>query len=485
MTLPFTTIATTGSETLVEDARSSPPAPVPPDREAVVARSVASDIEEWGYDRYGRWHRRQPLHVLRAIAATPPGQSALWTLKSTVLAGGFDFLPASRPGEEGTADPLTAEAMLLLEQCKRAQDRMETPLEPWAWEMLDAVAERVKLAEHVMEAVPDGPDRGLWTLKALKVKPREFWRFAVDDAMNVPAISAYTDRDRWEYLDARHFTWLSWDPREGDPRGRSCLDAAFHAFNTLNQIWPEAFQGWQKFGFPSVFFTTGEAEVGDVPLKDRDGNLTGRTQSPETRLALAGAQMRSGATVAARYGAQAKVIESTRDGSMIEQAIKVLEAQIIVCILMQTRAIREAEFGSKADAENGTGVVGTFAQYLRSWLCAAARRPFLAMCEANHDREIARRSTPHISLGRIDPRNFSAICQAIGVLYQSGYFTEEQMVWLDGFMGLPPRRPGERRVGPQVDAMAAPSKAVEAISATVGEIHSYLQSCGMPAGRAA
>lgn len=475
----------TGSDVLVERDDDLPVTRPDPAGEIVAVPLLDSVLGEVGFDLYGRFHRRQRLHVLRAMMTTPPGQSSAYALKSTALSGGFQFTPALRPSDDEEPDPDVELSKTILEQCKRAADALETPLEVWAWEMLDGIFERVKLAEIVMDPVLEGPDAGLYGLKSFKVKPRWSWRFDVDAAMNVVAIRAWTVDNEWVKLDPRHFVWLAWDARDGDPRGNTVLDAAFHAFNMLCQLWPEALQGWKQFAFPNILLTNGPNDRKDVPIRDASGNYTGKTESAETRLARQGAMMKSGAVIAGTHGTEGKVLESVRDGAMMEAAIQFLQAEIIVCVLLQTRSIREAEFGSKADAENGTGVVGTFAQVVRQWLCAAVRKPFMAMVEANHDAAIARRLTPKVTLGKIDPRQFAAIAQSFGVLYQSGYFTARQLLWLDEFLGLPIRDDDDERVGPQKDTAGAPPADAPPSSdpkliALFGEIKTLLMERGMP-----
>jgi hypothetical protein len=54
-----------------------------------------------------------------------------------------------------------------------------------------------------------------------------------------------------------------------------------------------------------------------------------------------------------------------------------------------------------------------------------------------------------------------AFCQAAGVLHQSGYLAEEQLPEMDQKLGLRPRRPGAKRVGPQLDSAGAPADGPE------------------------
>lgn len=463
--------------------------PTRPDKEYVVVDAALSPLEEVPYDSYARLHRRQPLRVLRAMMHCPPIRSSLLALKSMILSGGFQLTPAIAPSDDEQPDPDEELSLRILEECKRAATRMEVPLEVWAWEMLDAMAERNKLSEVVLAPYSRsaGPDAGRFGIRALKVKPRWSYRYRVDLAMNVVAIDCYTVDREWASLDPDHFAWLSWDARDSDPRGGdSLLDAAYHAFNLLMQLWPEFALGNRKWGSPSLFLTTSPHAKPMVPPRDDAGREIpgGRPVTAERAMARDGDKMKGGATLAAPPGATATVIESTRDGKGIIDAIQLLEAQTIVCVLLQTRMTREAQHGSKADSETGSDVAVNFVQFGRQWLCQAPRKAFRAMVRANYDDDVAARLTPHVSLGRIDPRNFAAIAQAVGLLYQSGYFTEPQMLWLDTYLGLPQRRPGDSRIGPQRDnaAVASPDPGADrAVAGMFAEIRALILANGGPA----
>lgn len=465
---------------------STPPAKTDPAVEYIAVDRLSAELEEWGFDRYCHFHRKQPLPILRAMSRTPPVQASASVLFSTVLSGGAQIVSAVRPSDDSKPDPDQELALQLVEECKRATARLDTPLETSMWEALNAILERVKLWEHPLIPVVGGVDAGNYTLAGFKFKPRWSWRFRVDRAMNVVGIDCWTVNRKWETLDPDHFGWFAWNGVDSDPRGDSVLDAAYPAFQMLTQLWPEALVGWKQFGTPSIFYTTGESAMRDVPVRDSTGTPTGKTISAEKSMAnMLIYSQKNGSQLVAMPGATAKVLESSRSGDTISSAISILEAQMIICVLLQTRATTEAKFGSRADAENGTGVVGTFAQSIRSALCASFRKPYRMMIEANHGPDIAARLTPLVTLGKIDARNFAAIVQAIGVLFQSGYFTEAQLMWVDEFCGLPIRRHDEERVGPQKDNATPPgdpSKALDnpATVAMLAQVETMLIERGMP-----
>lgn len=420
------------------------------------------------------------------MSLCPPVKSSLATFKSTVLSGDFQLTPSMEASEDDDESAETkAERELshkILDECQRDKDRMERSLEDWAWEMLDATMERDKLAEIVLEAITDGIDKGTYGIRALKTKPHWSYRYRVNKAMDVRAIDAWTVDGEWASLDPSHFAWFSWEPTNGDPIGASVGDSIYHAFTMLMQLWPEFYVGNKKFGTPSLALAGGEKSKGMVSPRDAKGQeIPGsKPVTEEFSLAVMAEKVKGGASIGLPYGAKPYVIESSHDGLGINGAIALLEAQIIVCFLLQTRATREAQFGSKADSQSGTDVLTTYCRAKQHALCQMARRPYFAKVKANYNADIARRHTPNFSLGKIDPRNFAAIAQAVGLLYQSGYYTERQLMWLDEYMGMPIRNPSDHRVGPQLDTAGKTPASDPAVLAMLGEIKATLLAAGMP-----
>lgn len=476
---------------LATDGRSSPaPAPADPEKEYVAAYGPRATLEVEPFGNYSPLCRRQPLHVLRAMTMAPVIGSSLSALCAGTLSGGFVVTPAIRDKAPADDDADAAEAERAVEECLHSAFRLERPLEVWAWETLHAaLSEGHKLSEVVMEPIAEGPFAGSYGLKALKTKPRWSCRFRVDAAMNVVAVSCWTVDGKWEDLDPDHFAWLTWDMRDGDPRGNPVLDACFHAFNMLMQLWPEFFVGNRKFGTPSLFITTSPHSAKMVPPRDPKTGQPIPGAAPvtaETAAARTGESLKNGATVAMPPDSTAKVIESTRDGVGMNNAIGVLEAQIVRAILLQVRATMESKHGSRADSETGQDVLGTLLRHIRNCLCQPVRKVFHGLLEANHGRDYADRFTPHVGLGRIEPQDFVAYATAIAVLWQAGYFVEEQLGELDAAMNLAQRRSGQKRVGPAIDAAAMkPDPANAPTPAQVEQALATIKAFGERYGRVA
>jgi hypothetical protein len=440
---------------------SDPAVPVEakPPGEYVSSLGALALFPNVGIGRYGPFVRRQPLGVLRAIAKCSAASSSIGAIKAAVLSGGFTFTPAGGPaGAEGEDDPDYQKAMDAADECRRAAESMDQPLESWAWEAMDAIGERVKVAENVLAVVGDGPDKGKYALRAIKHKPRWSWRFSVDRAMNISAIDAWSMDGEWGHFDPDAFTWLAWEPTDGDPRGSSVLDACFLAWQGWLDQFPDFLKGNKEYGTPSLFATTSKLSAKMVPATDCYGvEIPGKPITAEAALSRTlGQRFGNGSVVAAPEGATAKVLESARDNLTIINGLTYCEGLIVKTILLQLRATVEAKHGSRADSETGQDIMGTLVRHIRQWVCAGARRAFYYQLRENHGEDYARRFTPRISLGKTEHQDFAAIAGAVALLYQAGFFAEDQLPWIDDYLGLPMRRPGAARVGPQLDNAGKP-----------------------------
>jgi hypothetical protein len=421
-----------------------------PAEEYIVVQSGPATIDPFSLDRMlGGDCARQPAHVLREVAKLPAAQSALFALKSLVLSSEFEWTP--RLAGDEVPEGKVAEAARAVEECELAQADLDVPLAQVAWEMMDALVERYRLAESVMREADDGS----YTLKAIRPKPDWSFRYRVDAAMNVVGIDCWTG-DGWQTYDPAKFTWLTWQCRDGDPRGSdSILDGAMPAVNRLTQLWPEIFQYWKEFGSPRTVVALGPNAATSVPVIGRNGDPTGKTISGELHAARAVAQTRAGATVGVPHGTEAKLLESGRDGQSLDRAITILESQVVKSIVITIQAIVEPEHASRADSDTKKSVLATFARFLQGWVCHALRRPFFEMLRANHGDAYAREFCPYLALGQVDPEVMAQLANALAALLQSGYLKEGQLPYIDDMLGLPRRRAGDKQAGPQANTPAA------------------------------
>lgn len=403
-----------------------------------------------GLDRYQRMYN------------TPAVGSSFNALRAAVLSGPVGLLPAVRqrngPPAEGQVDGSAVEGEMAAEIAdsnRRTLDAWETPANLVAWEGMEAMYLGHMLAERVVADVEDGPDAGLLAIRKVRWLPRSSYRFRVDRSMNVIGINALTVKGDgslgWDLMEPEHFTWLTWDPYRGDPRGRSLFRMAYHAWRMLMRLWPEIEKGWHQFGTPYLWGTTAP-NARHLPPTDP---ATGRPMpgaapiSPEQAMVIAMNRMVNGSRAAGPNGSDLKVIESSKDSTMVSNAIGLLEGQVIRAILLQLRATVEAKHGSKADGEIGQDIMGTLVRFVRIWLERWLRSLLMGQNALNYGQDIARRLTPLVTLGEQEHQDFAAVASGVGLLWQSGFFAKGQMPFVDTFIGFPQRDPDDARVGPQ------------------------------------
>jgi hypothetical protein len=442
---------------------SGDPAPVVADpRTEYVASAGAIEVDR-GFlaieDSVGgplAWHG---VRVYQQMIHTPVVGSSFNALRAGTLSNPVNLLPAVRtstsPGPSAQQAGSNVEADMAAEIAtsnRRLLEAWETPLPMVLWEMMEAMYLGHTLAEIVADDVEGGPDDGLLAIKAIKPKPRSTYQFRVDRANNVVAIKAQTfdaeGRIDWQAFDPGHFAWLTWDPHRGDPRGRSCFRMAHYHWRLLMDLWPEVWKGWQQFGTPWVYGTTAPGAKMVTPL-DKAGNaLPGKGVTAEAAAAGSLQQMRNGKVAVGPNGSDAKILESGKDSSIAAGGIGLLEGQIVRSILLQMMATVEAKHSSKAHGEIGQDIMGTLVRVIRMWLERFLRSLLIRQNTWNYGEDIARRLTPIVDLGGTEHQDFSANAAGVGVLYQASYFTASQLPYVDTFLGLPQRQPGDARVGP-------------------------------------
>jgi hypothetical protein len=437
--------------------RSRPVRTPDPDEDYVASGPLASGLD--GYERevglYGslRWHG---VREYEAMANTPAPWSCVNTIRAGVLSGGMGLLPAIKdsteramPGQRDGSAVDAAMARQIMESNRRTLEAWHVPYTDVAWEMMEALWLGHVMAEVEAERVEGGPDAGNWALTGLRPLHRDNYRFLVDEAGRVGAVGAVGLDGRWGQFDTSHFAWLTWDAYRGDPRGRSCFRMAHYHWRMLMDLWPEIYKGWRQFGVPMMWGTTAPNAMPE-PEAGSDGQPKpgGRVLSAARAMAVRMMQMLNGARAAGPNGSDIKVIESTKDSSVVSGAVTILEAQIKQSIILAIRATTEAQHGSKADSGTAQDVLGTLIKFIRRWVERFFRQLLIRQNTWNYGSDIARRLTPLVDLGATEHQDFAQIGAIVAQLHQASFWSPSQFVALDNWIGAPPRQPGEGRVGP-------------------------------------
>lgn len=472
------------------------PATVDPRKEYVVAADQLFPDRGYGQieERFGgplAWHG---VAEYERMYNTPVVGSSLNALRAAVLANDLNLLPAIKPklgvAVPGQKDGTNLEADMAAEIAdsnKRLLDAWETPAPMVLWEFMESDWLGHVLGEVVSSDVVGGPDDGLLAITEVNAKDRRTYRFRVNRRNKVIGIRALAlaDQPDVEVLDSRgnsingntemrlfdpeHFVWMTNDPHRGDPRGRSCLRMAHYHWQLLMELWPLVWEGWKQFGIPVKYGTCAPNAQKMVPLTDKSGKpLPGPGVTSEYAMAMQIAGMNAGKSAAGPYDSDVKVIESTKDSSVAAGGITLLEGQIIRAILLQMRATMEAKHGSKADSETGQDIMGTLVRYKRKQCERFIRKLLIKQNVRNYGAGIAMRLTPLVDLGGTEHQDFAANSSGVATLFQSSYFTDSQLPYVDTFLGLPQRQPGDQRVGPQGISPDVPPTVTPAPAAETG-----------------
>lgn len=451
------------------------PAPVQanPYKEYVVSPSLGiGDRDFLGIEgRFGgplAWHG---IAEYERMYNTPAVGSSFNALRAATLANDINLLPAIKPklgvAVPGQKDGTGIEADMAAQICdsnRRLLDAWETPAHEVLWEFDESDYLGHVLGEIVADDVSGGPDDGMLAITSIKAKDRSTYQFRVDRKMNVVGIRALAIDDEakgtasMKLFEPDHFCWMTNDPYRGDPRGRSCFRMAHYHWRLLMDLWPLVWEGWKQFGIPVKYGTCApNPSQKMVPVTGKDGKqLPGPGVTNEYAMAMQVASMNQGKSGAGPFGSDVKVVESTKDSSVAAGGIDLLESQIVRAILLQMRATMEAKHGSKADSQTGQDVMGTLVRYRRRKRERFLRSLLIKQNSWNYGADIARRLTPLVDLGGTEHQDFAANSAGVGLLFQASYFTESQLPYVDTFLGLPQRQPGDERVGPTGIAPDAP-----------------------------
>lgn len=394
--------------------------------------------------------RRYGAKVYESMLNDPVVYASFDLLKLGVISTGLSIQPAvsPKPGEDLASNPDAVLAAELAEFCVRAVSGLDRPIDEIAYELLDALAYGNKLAELTCELASMGVDRGKLLPKRLKPKPRESVDYVVSSDGEVVAIQAKSAVNGAEILlPVEKFVRFTWGSTNGDPRGSSVLRCIADAWNLKVQTWPELYAVLQRFGSPSLIGTTAEGEEARLPEDDDGLPIEGESPiSPQAYLAQQMLKFRNGTALAVPFGTKIEALDPKTDGSAFRAAIEMLDRQIVLGVLHNTRTMLESQHGSKADSETGENVTGVVTRFIQKCLSAALRKQlFERLVEWNFGPE-AKPLTPLISFGETERQDFAADAGAVGRLTQAGYLAESQLPGLDARLGIPVRKPGEARI---------------------------------------
>lgn len=414
--------------------------------------------------------------VWRAMLCDPAVSSAFNGLRLSILDGGIHFKPShdipaslrvvrmptkpakpgAKPDEAAPKPQMTPEQARSVEVCEFVERRFKAvwdSIYPELFSLLESLAFGVKLGEITLAPVPFGVDAGRLGIGTYRVKPDWAWRFVVDRGMSVRGILSVGQSDgSYVMADPKKFAWLTWMPKDGDPRGTSVLRAAYDAWNAKVQMFPEYYRFLKRFGSPGIAATLPEREPSPRPDVDDQGrDIANTAVSPAQRMVKLLQLYQGGGVIATPFGTVVSPFESRSDGKALVDAFDLFDRQITLAIAMQVRASLEAKHGSKADSETAQDIKGLVVPFGREALASVMRRVARLLVEVNYGPDDAEIFLPKVMFGHAEQHDKPTVWGAVAGLWSSGYIGESQKEELDAEIGLPPR-------DAEADAKAAAEK---------------------------
>lgn len=322
----------------------------------------------------------------------PAVGSSVKTLVLGALSGEVKLTPtfSPRPG----AKRLTRDekrAADAVDFCQRLMNRVPN-FRAGIQQLCSAVHRGNKLGEMTGRLESSGPDAGRLVLKSINVKPHTSWQFIINDSYEVTGILF---RDRFGNMrraPAEKFAWLTWMPEDNDPRGVSILRAAYRAWDLAVKLYPQYYKYLCQFAVASL--------VGEVSETAQSKVVDGVTLNPNQYFKLILERFQNGSVVIIPNGSKVTPIEVKGEGLAFLNAFEYLNREIIFAILMQSRATKEAENGSKRDSETATDILDLLIEYLQMIIGEMLRyRVFYQFLRLNFGDQFADAYTPYVFPG--------------------------------------------------------------------------------------
>jgi hypothetical protein len=454
-----------------------------PEKEYVLGAPAFVTLSDFGYVlsyAIDDLTRELGPRVWWAMLKDPAVASSYNPLKMGIIADGLALGPvtklpawASRKSRPPTAasvredeldslTPIQRRALEIYDFDRRLIHRLGAEVDKINWQIMDAMALGSKMAEPLFELHEEGEDAGKMVWKTVHVKPNWAWRFVCDRMLNVLGFLSFSLYGVYEVYDVKKFAWVSWMPRDNDPRGQSILNPANNGWNLKTLTWPIHYQNSVRFGSPSLDYELAEGDTADrIPL-DANGNPIPNAK-PVPATVYAAQQLQSwkaGGIFCRPNGGDLNVIEPTTPGDALLSAFNLYNHEITLGIECQTRDKLEAEHGSKADSDGAQDRRELIIQYGRGVLAGFWRTLLHKANELNFGKEDADTFTPYPSFGT-DATNKPALWRAASSLVASGYIGESQKEELDAEMGLPVRDAAADRAAIQAQQEAEARRALE------------------------
>lgn len=242
----------------------------------------------------------------------------------------------------------------------------------------------------------------------------------------------------------------TWDKKGTDPRGTSMLIPAYVPWWGKQRAIEEWSCWLGRYAQPSIWATPGPNAV---PLCVTNANGSQTITQPTELLLQALLQFRSGSALALPFGSVVNLLKAEGSIEPFLKSIETFNTEITRAILGQHLATSEGSVAGKAGAQLHAYILRQLISYGRQIMSARIQEDLIKpLVQANYGI-VDDKYYPVVNLG--DDDGFPPTITEVAVLFQAGYFSEDQLAYVDRKLGFPVRQT-LNRVGagnlPQTDA---------------------------------
>lgn len=235
----------------------------------------------------------------------------------------------------------------------------------------------------------------------------------------------------------------TWEQRGTDPRGTSILIPAYIPWWSKQRALEEWSCWLSRYAQPSIWATPGPDAL-PVCITNSDGSQT--ITQPTEALLRALLEFKSASVLALPYGSTVNLLSVQGGVEPFLASIDLFNTEITRGILGEHLATGNGTSQNKVAIETQAIVFRLLVSSIRRLIALRIREDIIRpLVEANYGD--VGDMLPVVDLG--DGDGFPITATEVAVLFQAGYFTEEQLSYIDRVLGLPVRNTNNR-VGPSV-----------------------------------
>lgn len=378
-----------------------------------------------------------PLQTYREMMVDAEVSASVRLLAQKVAADEPIITPAKDEARQDLADEIAAFVALQIKNVD-VKDLCESFI-------TDALSEGYKIAEQTFVVIETGPHANKAGLHSLRLLDVEDVSFAVDSFWNV--VGFRPRRNYTTLLPVEKFVWFAPYRKNNDPRGQVWIRSAHTAYNSKQRTRGFYDKFLDHYSIPSVHLQP-SPQAKAQPKYDKNGQVVMANNKPvivqpDEALLEVGKSFENRKVLVTPHGTTVDLLQVEAQGEAFERALKIDGQEITLAILLQTRATKEAQHGSKADSQTGENLLNDLVWSLKGKLARTLRKQCLeVLVYLNWGPENVD-LTPSLSLGDSDRKDWADDASAVSEL--APHVTDSQWDALTTQVGLPLPLEGEER----------------------------------------